>query len=115
MQENLALLLTWTTFREFRLTKIFQVLYIVQDCAVRIDCGIEFTMEHYRKKRIRFYEAEALPNEIKVTNSGRTQEIAAKAARKLKVCKFLINGVYIKLYPMQFTLGGGPRWNSNIQ
>ena len=60
------------------------------------DCGITFTMEHYRKKRIRFYEAEALPNEIKVTNSSRAQEIASKAARKLKVCiKFLIHSVSI--------------------
>lgn len=57
---------------------------------VGFDCGIQFAMEHYRKKRIRFYEAEALPNEIKVANSGRTQEIASKAARKLKVYTILI-------------------------
>ena len=42
-------------------------------------------MEHYRKKRVRFYEAEALPNEIKVNNSGRAPDIVSKAARKLKV------------------------------
>ena len=47
-------------------------------------------MEHYRKKRIRFYEAEALPNEIKIANSARPQEIASKATRKLKVREFLI-------------------------
>jgi len=47
-------------------------------------------MEHYRKKRVRFYEAEALPNEIKVNNSGRAPDIVSKAARKLKVaiCMF---------------------------
>ncbi|XP_065896928.1 ribonuclease P protein subunit p25-like protein [Dysidea avara] len=41
-------------------------------------------MEHYRKKRVRFYEAEALPNEIKVNNSGRAPDIVSKAVRKLK-------------------------------
>jgi len=46
-------------------------------------------MEHYRKKRVRFYEAEALPNEIKVNNSGRAPDIVSKAARKLKVASYL--------------------------
>lgn len=81
---------------------------------VGFDCGIQFAMEHYRKKRIRFYEAEALPNEIKVANSGRTQEIASKAARKLKV--YTIFDLAVSAFvSTPLTSGGRPRWNSNIQ
>ena len=68
---------------------MFQKLSCTTLKPVNFDCGIQFTMEHYRKKRIRFYEAEALPNEIKVANSGRPQEIASKAAKKLKVCTII--------------------------
>ena len=48
-------------------------------------------MEHYRKKRVRFYEAEALPNEIKVNNSGRAPDIVSKAVRKLKVAIYMFS------------------------
>ena len=72
---------------------IFQEIKLyVQCCNLdgKFRLWYEFSMEHYRKKRIRFYEAEALPNEIKITNSGRTQEIATKAARKLKVMQHFL-------------------------
>ena len=87
MQQNFRTgLLTSTTFRGFSRRKFFVPrITVLAVKPVDFDCGIELAMEHYRKKRIRFYEAEALPNEIKVANSGRTQEIASKAARKLKV------------------------------
>ena len=86
MQEKFSTgLLTSTTFRGFSSRIFVPRITVLAIKPVSFDCGIQFAMEHYRKKRIRFYEAEALPNEIKVANSGRTQEIASKAARKLKV------------------------------
>ena len=47
-------------------------------------------MEHYKKKQSVFFEEECLPNELRITATGKAYDLTTRATHRLKVAIFLI-------------------------
>ena len=47
-------------------------------------------MEHYKKKQSQFFEEECLPNEIRITATGKAHDLATRVTHQLKVRNHLL-------------------------
>lgn len=45
-------------------------------------------MEHYKKKQSVFFEEECLPNELRITATGKAYDLTTRATHRLKVALF---------------------------
>ena len=46
------------------------------------------TMEHYKKKQSLLFEEECLPNEMRITATGKAHDLTTRATHRLKVAAF---------------------------